>query len=119
MLTDHECAGFAAMGGLRVPGVGNAGSLAYLNGLPSDAAVTAPGSTPARQSMVGTYEGAGNPVYTILGDGYPQNYDIDGKVLVGFGGGGTRYETWLTRPLPGGNGLSSIPNQVDSRPGPG
>ncbi len=26
--------------------------------------------------------------------------DLDGKLLIGFGGNADRYETWLTRPLP-------------------
>jgi alkaline phosphatase len=26
--------------------------------------------------------------------------DVDGKVLVGFGASGDRYETWLSKPLP-------------------
>ena len=43
---------------------------------------------------------AGFPRYSILADGYPDTYDIDNKILVGFGANGDRYEGWLTKPLP-------------------
>ena len=49
---------------------------------------------------MGTYAAAGFPRYAIQPDGYPATMDVDGKVLVGFGAGADRFETWLTRPLP-------------------
>ncbi len=110
VLSDHECSGFSVIGGLRVPGGTNAGSMAYLNGLAPgvDNLVTSPASDPARQKMVGTYDAAGNPVYDIRPDGYPATFNVDGKVLIGFGASANRYETWLTRPLPGGSGIGGF-----------
>jgi alkaline phosphatase len=43
---------------------------------------------------------AGFPRYQILADGYPATFDVDGKVLVGFGADADRHEGWLTKPTP-------------------
>ncbi len=59
-----------------------------------------PSRTPARQAAVGTYDLAGFPRYAIQTDGYPATMDVDGKVLVGYGASGDRFETWLSKPLP-------------------
>lgn len=90
---DHECSGFSLIGALS-GGVNNLRSLA------PDNATTDPNTQPNRQKLVGTYDAAGFPNYTILSDGYPSTFDIDGKLLVGFGANGDRYENWLTKPLP-------------------
>lgn len=105
VLADHECGGFVAMGGLRNPVTGaNAGSLAYLNSLGSDAATLDPNVQPERQKVVGTnFSNGGFPKYEILPDGYPQNYNVDGKMLAS----ADRFERWLTRPLPGPDGLGT------------
>jgi alkaline phosphatase len=106
VLSDHECAGFVAMGGLLHPVTGkNEGSLDHLRGLPSDAAVLDPAVQPERQKVIGTnFGGGGFPRYTVLEDGYPETYNVDGKILAGYGASSNRWETWLTRPLPGGTG---------------
>jgi alkaline phosphatase len=93
VLADHECSGFSLIGALT-------GGVAAAKALPSDAAVLDPKTTPARQNIAGTYDAAGFPRYTFLADGYPATMDVDGKVLVGFGASGDRYETWLSKPLP-------------------
>ncbi len=93
VLADHECSGFSLVGALS-------GGLAHLDGLPSDTSALDPSTVPARQSVVGTYDAAGFPRYTILPDGYPATYDIDQKVLVGFGASGDRFEGWMSKPLP-------------------
>ncbi|HEY6098200.1 MAG TPA: alkaline phosphatase, partial [Anaeromyxobacter sp.] len=93
VLADHECSGFSLIGALN-------GSVAQAASLPSDAATLVPTSTPARQAMVGTYDAAGFPKYTIAPDGYPATMDVDGKMLVGYGASGDRYETWLWKSLP-------------------
>ncbi|HEX7476426.1 MAG TPA: alkaline phosphatase [Polyangiales bacterium] len=93
VLADHECSGFSIIGALN-------GTVANLQALPPDGAVTDPSVVPARQAAVGTYDLAGFPQYNILADGYPASFDIDGKILFGFGASGDRYETWLTRPRP-------------------
>jgi len=93
VLADHECSGFSLVGALT-------GGVAAARALPSDAAVLDPKKVPARQGIAGTYDNAGFPRYTFLADGYPATMDVDGKVLVGFGASGDRYETWLSKPLP-------------------
>jgi alkaline phosphatase len=110
VLADHTCAGFVAMGGLKNPVTNsNTGSLAYLNGLPPDSASNVdPAIQPERQKVVGTNFGTGGfPKYDVLPDGYPANFNVDGKMLVGFGASADRYERWLTRPLPGPDGLGT------------
>jgi alkaline phosphatase len=78
VLADHECSGFSLIGALT-------GGVAALK-------------APTRQGVVGVYDAALFPKYNILADGYPETFDIDGKLLVGFGANGDRYENWLTNP---------------------
>jgi alkaline phosphatase len=96
VVADHECSGFSIIGALK-------GSVAQLASLPSDANNLQPDpefkAQPERLKMVGTYDSAGFPKYSLGADGYPKTYDVDGKILFGFGANGDRYETWLTRPL--------------------
>lgn len=91
VLSDHECSGFSVIGGLT-------GGAASLAALPSDATVLDPATVPARQKVVGTYDAAGFPRYNILADGFPESMDIDGKLLIGYGASGDRYENWQTSP---------------------
>jgi alkaline phosphatase len=93
VLSDHECSGFAVVGALG-------GRAADLAALPSDAAALEPGAKPARQKMIAPTEASGFPRYEILPDGHPATYDVDGKLLVGYGAGGDRHETWRAKPLP-------------------
>lgn len=90
---DHECSGFALIGALS-------GGIANLKTLASDVATTDPAVQPNRQKVVGVYDAAAFPAYTIAADGYPASMNIDGKLLVGFGGNADRYEGWLTKPQP-------------------
>lgn len=100
VLADHECSGFSLIGALTNP-AGSTGSVVEnLRTQPSDAAVLDPAAQPYRQRAVGVYEGAGFPRYDILSDGYPATFDVDGKVLVGYGGSADRYEGWLVKPVP-------------------
>ncbi|HET9960539.1 MAG TPA: alkaline phosphatase [Polyangiaceae bacterium] len=109
VLADHECGGFVAMGGLRNPVTNtNIGSLSYLQALPSEAGVLSPDVQPERQKVVGTnFTNGGFPTYEILPDGYPENFNVDGKMLIGYGASADRFERWLTRPLPGPDGLGA------------
>jgi alkaline phosphatase len=91
VLADHECAGFSLIGALT-------GGISNLTELPDDSGVTNPATQPARQKVVGVYDAAGFPRYEIASDGYPTTFDVDGKVLVGFGADGDRYEGWLSKP---------------------
>jgi alkaline phosphatase len=93
VLADHECSGFSVIGALT-------GGVANAKALPSDAAVLDPTKAPARQALAGTYDLAGFPRYALQADGYPATMDVDGKVVVGYGASGDRYETWLQKPLP-------------------
>jgi alkaline phosphatase len=93
VLADHECSGFSIIGTLS-------GGVAAAAALPPDGAMLDPATQPARQKIVGTYDAAGFPHYNILGDGYPESMEIDGKLLFGYGASGDRYETWLQRPRP-------------------
>jgi alkaline phosphatase len=115
VLADHECSGFSLIGALNAldgkgSPAGTSGSVAGAQTLASDAAVLDPAATPSRQKVVGTYAAAGFPRYTIAADGYPATMDVDGKVLVGYGASGDRYETWLWKPLPVIDSL--LPNDV-------
>jgi alkaline phosphatase len=69
-----------------------------------------PAKTPARQGIAGTYDAAGFPRYAIQADGYPATMDVDGKMIVGYGASGDRYETWLSKPLPVIDSL--LPNDI-------
>jgi alkaline phosphatase len=93
VVADHECSGFSIIGALQ-------GGIAALQALPSDAAANDPAVTPARQNVVGVYDSAGFPHYSIQPDGYPATQDIDGKILYGYGANADRYETWLSKPHP-------------------
>ncbi len=88
---DHECAGVAIIGASRV-------SNASLIARSTSGAGTAAGGP--RNGVVGTYELAGFPAYTIQPDGYPATMDIDFKMLIGYAANADRNEDWLTNPLP-------------------
>ncbi len=81
---DHECAGVAVIGASMVTDT----ALQALNGLP------------LRDSVVGLYEGAGFPIYTIASDGYPVSTNVDRRMLVGYASNADRYEDWRTNPQP-------------------
>jgi alkaline phosphatase len=93
VLADHECAGFSIIGALT-------GGISALTALSSDSATLDPLQQPARQKAVGANDAAGFPRYQILADGYPATFDVNGKILIGFGANGDRYEDWQTKPTP-------------------
>lgn len=93
VLADHECAGFSLIGGLL-------GGINALKETAADNLTLNPDQAPRRQNLMGAYDAAGFPKYKILQDGYPESFDVDGKLLIGFGASADRYETWLTKPLP-------------------
>ena len=87
--SDHECSGAAIIGASTL----------------SDADLQAAARGPAgpaglRDKVVGTYELAGFPRYTIARDGYPETTDINRRMLIGYGANPDRYEDWRTNPLP-------------------
>ncbi len=86
---DHECAGINIIGASTV----------------TDAALQArialgQGAAQVRNGVVGTYDAAGFPNYTIAADGYPTTTDIDRRMLIGYAANADRYEDWRTNPLP-------------------
>src|SRR5215475_1054896 len=93
VLADHECSGFSLIGALT-------GTVDNLQNLPSDSVTLDPSTQPERQKLIGIYDAAGFPKYKILDDGYPETFDINGKLLIGYGSSGDRYETWLSKPIP-------------------
>ena len=110
VLADHECSGFSLIGALTK-------TMAEMNALPSDRTITDPKVVPERLKAVGIYEDAGFPRYRILADGYPQASDIDRKMIIGFGAGASRFEDWLTKPLPIVDSLLS--NDIKAKMGDG
>ncbi len=85
---DHECSGAALIGGSVVTDA----KLAELAGKK--------GVANLRNSVVGVYEKAGFPRYTVAADGYPQTTDIDYRLLVGYGANADRFEDWRTKKTP-------------------
>lgn len=83
---DHECSGAAIIGASMV----------------TDAALRAKTGTAAdlRNTVVGTYEAAGFPRYTIAADGYPATTDVDFKMLIGYAANADRYESWVSNARP-------------------
>jgi alkaline phosphatase len=79
---DHECSGAAIIGAATA-------TAAELQADPA-----------AGKAVVGTYDAAGFPKYTISDDGYPLTTQIDHKLLIGYGANADRYETWLPSAFP-------------------
>jgi len=79
---DHECSGAAIIGA----------STATAAALEADPA--------AGQTIVGTYDAAKFPKYTMAADGYPVTTTVDQKMLIGYGANADRYETWLPTAFP-------------------
>jgi len=112
---DHECSGAAIIGASTV----------------TNNALQSKNGTAALQGVVGVYDAAGFPKYTLADDGYPQSTDIDNKMLIGYGGNADRYEDWQTNaqpihdtqqpfekvaPLAGYPGISTNDSQVTGAP---
>lgn len=83
---DHECSGASIIGASVV----------------SDADLQAKTNTAAsmRDTVVGTYDLASFPKYTIAADGYPVTTNVDKRVLIGFGANADRNEDWRTNAQP-------------------
>ncbi len=83
---DHECAGAVVIGASKV----------------SDADLQAKLPTPQsiRDTVVGNYEDAAFPAYTIAADGYPDTTNVDKRILIGYGANADRYEDWRTNARP-------------------
>ncbi len=80
---DHECSGFSLIGTLPA---GAASAQKVTAAVSSKTATAHQGTTSADQA-------SGFPRYTILLDGYPESFDVDGKLLVAFGAAQARGAT--------------------------
>jgi alkaline phosphatase len=96
---DHECSGAVIIGASTKTDAALQTAVTTLGNTTDTAAATL-GQPSLRNSVVGTYSAAGFPQYTIAPDGYPQVWDPDHKLLVGYGANGDRYENFRTRPYP-------------------
>jgi alkaline phosphatase len=96
---DHECAGVAIIGASRVSDADLATRAASGGGAPT-----------LRNPVVGTYEAAGFPMYSIAADGYPVTTNIDNRMLIGYAANADRYEDWRTNPLPINDGQQPFNN---------
>jgi alkaline phosphatase len=85
---DHECSGASIIGA-------STKSIAALRD-----ATNSPGVAAQRDAVVGTYQAAKFPKYTMSADGYPTSTDVDYKMLIGYGANADRYETWLANATP-------------------
>ena len=90
---DHECSGVALIGSSKVTD-------ARLQELIAGKDGKGGGKEGVRDAVVGVYEQAGFPKYTMAADGYPATTNIDYRVLVGYGANADRYEDWRTNDRP-------------------
>jgi alkaline phosphatase len=86
---DHECGGVAVIGASRVTDADLQTRIA-----------TGIGTAQVRDPVVGTYDLAGFPRYTIAADGYPTTTDVDYRMLIGYAANADRFEDWRTNPQP-------------------
>jgi alkaline phosphatase len=95
---DHECSGAAIIGAsVKTDAALQTEIGASGNTLTS---ATTLGQPLLRDHVVGIYNNAGFPKYTIAADGYPSAWDPDKKLLIGYGANADRFENFRTRPYP-------------------
>ncbi|HUN80503.1 MAG TPA: alkaline phosphatase, partial [Phycisphaerae bacterium] len=88
---DHECAGINIIGSSTLT---DATLEARINnGNPNRA-------SQLRDGVVGVYDAAAFPHYTIAADGYPVTTDIDYRMMIGYAANCDRYEDWRTNAQP-------------------
>ena len=90
---DHECGGINIIGSSTVTDTALQAKIAVGAGSVTN-------HTTLRDSVVGNYDAAGFPVYTLGVDGYPTTTDIDYRMLIGYAGGVDSYQDWRTNPFP-------------------
>jgi len=83
---DHECAGAVIIGASTVTD--------------ADLQTKLPTADSMRNTVVGVYEAASFPKYTIAADGYPTTTNVDKRLLIGYGANADRYEDWRTNLQP-------------------
>lgn len=85
---DHECSGAAVVGASKVTD-SRLQELIQLGGQEN-----------VRDKVVGIYEQAGFPKYSIEKDGYPTTTNIDRRLLITYAANADRHEDWRANPLP-------------------
>ncbi len=90
---DHECGGINIIGSSLVTDASLQAKIAAGTG-------SATNYTALRDTVVGNYDAAGFPVYTLAADGFPTTTDIDYRMLIGYAGGVDSYQDWRTNPFP-------------------
>jgi len=85
---DHETGGASVVGASRVTDQ-------QLKQLIKDK-----GAANLRDKVVGYYEEAGFPRYKIAADGYPENMDVDRRLLITYGSGADHFEDWRSNNTP-------------------
>lgn len=83
---DHETAGTTIIGASKVTD-------AVLQTKPATVAAM-------RDEVVGNYDAAGFPKYTLAADGFPTTTNVDYRLLIGYGANADRNEDWRTNPEP-------------------
>jgi alkaline phosphatase len=86
---DHECAGVNIIGSSMVT-----------NADLTTRAASGGGAAQLRTGVVGLYESAGFPIYSLAADGYPVTTDPDYKMLIGYAANADRNEDWQTNAKP-------------------
>ncbi len=83
---DHETAGTTIIGASKV----------------TDAVLQTKEATvkTMRDDVVGNYDAAGFPKYTLAADGFPTTTNVDYRLLIGYGANADRNEDWRTNPEP-------------------
>ena len=110
---DHECAGATIIGASTKTDAALITEVATNGSLLGSTADTL-NQPVLRKNVVGNYNAAGFPKYTIAADGFPTVWDPDNKVLIGYGANADRYENYRTRPYPSndsqqvGNGVAPL-----------
>ncbi len=106
---DHECAGVNIIGASTVTdaalqtNISTAGAVtgtSSTNGANLSGVITALRGTGATSDVVGTYDNAKFPVYSLAADGYPTTTDVDYRMLIGYAANADRYEDWRKNPKP-------------------
>ena len=90
---DHECGGINIIGASTVTDASLQAKIAAGVGSPTN-------FTTLRDTVVGNYDAASFPVYTLGADGYPTTTDVDFRMLIGYAGGVDGYQDWRTNPFP-------------------
>ncbi len=110
---DHECAGATIIGASLKTDANLITEVATNGSLLGSTADTL-NQPVLRKNVVGNYQSAGFPKYTIAADGFPTVWDPNNKVLIGYGANADRYENYRTRPYPSndsqqvGNGVAPL-----------